>query len=311
MGTHELVSVVIPAYNAGEYLEASLSSALNQTHETLELIVVDDASRDNTTDVALSFNDPRVRTIRNARRLGAGATRNRALQAATGSWVAFLDADDRWRQNRIEKLLEAARKHGADLVADDLAVVTVAEGQATEEFSLLQRRGLSTRTTWTIDAEQYVRYDLGLIMPLVSRQLIVTEALEFPEHVAATEDFVFFLKCIVCARKPVFLPEALYYYRRHTQSLSTDTLRRLADSLSTTTDLLSDESLELSTPVRRLLEQRLRRIEGQIGYQQFKSSIRRGQLLAAARLLASSPALRKYLLQRRLALKLRSSSNRR
>jgi glycosyltransferase involved in cell wall biosynthesis len=100
-----LISVMIPAYNAAPYLAEAIESALSQTYEPLEVIVVDDGSDDATLDVAQAFGD-RVRSIRQARG-GNGAARNAAVALAQGQYFAFLDADDRFTPDKLRLQMEA------------------------------------------------------------------------------------------------------------------------------------------------------------------------------------------------------------
>jgi glycosyltransferase involved in cell wall biosynthesis len=98
------VSVVIPAFNAGDVLATAIDSVLEQTSAPLECIVVDDGSTDSTPEVAGSYG-PSVRVVQQANR-GAAAARNRGARIATGELIAFLDADDRWRPERLEGGIE-------------------------------------------------------------------------------------------------------------------------------------------------------------------------------------------------------------
>lgn len=99
-----LVSVVIPAYNAGPFLGEALDSVFAQGYADLEVIVVDDGSTDNTREVAESYGD-RIRYIRQDN-AGASAARNRGIREAKGDFVAFLDADDLWVPSKLQKQLE-------------------------------------------------------------------------------------------------------------------------------------------------------------------------------------------------------------
>src|SRR5690606_27562936 len=92
------ISVVMPAYNASATLEASMRSALAQTHGEVELLVIDDCSTDGSWDLlqALAATDARVVPIRQPRNAGVAAARNAGIEAATGRYIAFLDSDDRW-----------------------------------------------------------------------------------------------------------------------------------------------------------------------------------------------------------------------
>jgi glycosyltransferase involved in cell wall biosynthesis len=104
MSEHGLVSVVIPAFNAERYLGPAIESVLTQTYSDLELVVVDDGSTDGTASVVEACRDSRVRLLRQSN-AGVGAARNRGLEATTGSWVGFLDADDMWFPAKLERQL--------------------------------------------------------------------------------------------------------------------------------------------------------------------------------------------------------------
>lgn len=99
-----LVSVVIPAYNADAHVAEAIGSVLTQSHRNLELIVVDDGSTDRTAEIAESFDDHRVRVVRQAN-AGPTRARNRGLALAAGEFVAFLDADDSWFPDKLEHQL--------------------------------------------------------------------------------------------------------------------------------------------------------------------------------------------------------------
>lgn len=127
-----LVSVVIPAYNSEQTLEATVASALGQTFTDLEVVIVDDGSSDATLALAESLTDPRVRVISQPN-AGAAAARNTGWSAARGHYVAFLDADDLWLAHKLERQLEilqgrsdvAAVQAGAYFVDNDLQLLSV------------------------------------------------------------------------------------------------------------------------------------------------------------------------------------------
>jgi glycosyltransferase involved in cell wall biosynthesis len=109
------VSVVIPLYNKGKYIERALSSVLAQTHPPLEIIVVDDGSTDNGPEKVLNFNNPKINLVKQENK-GPGAARNAGLAIARGKYISFLDADDEW----LPSFLEA----GLALLEDKTANVT-------------------------------------------------------------------------------------------------------------------------------------------------------------------------------------------
>lgn len=107
--TDPLVSVMIGAYDAEAYLSEAVESVLTQSYRPLELIVVDDGSSDQTADVARSYGDRLTLIVQENR--GAGAARNRATEAATGDYFAFLDADDRFVDGKLEQQMAALQTH--------------------------------------------------------------------------------------------------------------------------------------------------------------------------------------------------------
>ena len=100
-----LVSIIMPSWNTAKWIGESIESVINQTYQNWELIIVDDCSTDNTDEIIKSYNDERIRFFKNETNSGAALTRNRALREAHGEWVAFLDSDDLWSPNKLEKMI--------------------------------------------------------------------------------------------------------------------------------------------------------------------------------------------------------------
>jgi glycosyltransferase involved in cell wall biosynthesis len=105
-----LVSCIIPTYNRAHIVGRAIQSVLNQTYKNIEVIVVDDGSQDNTQEVVLSIKDERVRYIRLHRNFGAAFARNIGIANARGEFVAFLDSDDYFLPEKIEKQVELMLK---------------------------------------------------------------------------------------------------------------------------------------------------------------------------------------------------------
>ncbi|MBU4477611.1 MAG: glycosyltransferase [Candidatus Omnitrophica bacterium] len=102
-----LVSVVIPTYNCADLLERSVKSVLAQTFQDFEIIIVDDASADNTQEVVFSFKDTRIKYVRHKKNLGEAAARNTGIKIAQGEYIAPQDSDDEWLPEKLEKQLNA------------------------------------------------------------------------------------------------------------------------------------------------------------------------------------------------------------
>lgn len=109
---NELVSIIMPSYNTGRFLGETVRSVLAQTYPNWELILVDDCSTDDTDRVIAGFVDPRIRYLKQEKNQGAAAARNRALREAKGRWIAFLDSDDLWLPEKLERQIAFMEKTG-------------------------------------------------------------------------------------------------------------------------------------------------------------------------------------------------------
>ena len=107
MEKQPLVSVIMPCYNMASYISDSIKSVISQTYPHWELLIVDDASTDNTVDIIESYSqsDPRIRCAIKKQNSGIADTRNQCIQMAQGQFLAFLDADDIWHPEKLEKQL--------------------------------------------------------------------------------------------------------------------------------------------------------------------------------------------------------------
>ena len=200
------VSVIIPAYNSESYLVQALTSVLTQTYINLEVIVVDDASTDSTVKIARSFQDRRIRIISNSQNRGVSYGRNCGIRQAKGNWIALLDADDWYAPERLEKLLQLATTNNADLVADDLFLIN--DGDRCPWGTLLQENRQVIDSPALIDAIQLVQSDRpapfnttrnwswGYTKPIIRREFLIKNQLEYNEEIEVGEDFVFYLECL-------------------------------------------------------------------------------------------------------------------
>jgi teichuronic acid biosynthesis glycosyltransferase TuaG len=106
-----LVSIITPVYNSEKYIGETIKSVLSQTHINWEMLIADDCSLDNTSEVIKEFNDSRIKYFKLDENAGAAVARNRALEKAQGKYIAFLDADDMWKPNKLEKQLKFMSKN--------------------------------------------------------------------------------------------------------------------------------------------------------------------------------------------------------
>ncbi len=115
----DLVSIITPTYNCAKFIGATIESVLNQTYQNFEMIIVDDASKDNTEKVVKSFKDKRIKYIRLSKNSGPAVARNRAMEEARGKYMAFLDSDDLWKREKLEKQINFIKKNKYKIICSD------------------------------------------------------------------------------------------------------------------------------------------------------------------------------------------------
>lgn len=218
------ISVLMANYRGAAYLPEAMASVLRQSHADLELIVVDDASGDGSAALVRQAmaQDPRVRLIEQPVNAGPSAARNRAVEAATGEWLAIMDSDDLMHPARLERLLAAATALGADAVADDMLFF----GETVDASGRTLLGSLALTAPKPVDARLFVEANsgradlppLGYLKPLVRRS--AWGDLRYDEAVRIGEDYDVYLRLILRGARVFLLPEALYLYRRHSASIS-------------------------------------------------------------------------------------------
>ena len=100
-----LVSVVIPAFNCEKYIAECIDSVLNQSYQDFEIIIIDDGSTDGTVKTVSGYEDDRIKLFHQEGNSGSGAARNYGVEKASGQWIAFVDADDTWLPDKLQKQL--------------------------------------------------------------------------------------------------------------------------------------------------------------------------------------------------------------
>ncbi len=215
-----LVSVVMPCYNAERFLAEAVDDVLGQTYEPVELIVIDDGSTDRSPDIAASYG-PALKLIRQPN-VGCAAARNAGIQQATGEYVAFLDADDRWDRRFIETMMHAlCRQAGPDEApAAELAYC----GWARFFSEIGDGKPFVPRE---LEGQSRGKLELMLegcpfpIHAVVVRRQRLLEAGLFDQRFPPAEDYHLWLRLAMRCRF-ARVPEVMAYYRRHaTQQTAT------------------------------------------------------------------------------------------
>lgn len=221
------VSIIVPAYNAGERIEKCLDALINQTLENIEIIVIDDGSTDCTAEICSAFatKDGRVRHVEQSNS-GVSAARNTGLALARGEYVTFCDADDFLEPEALATMLSAAQRFESDIVVCKIRQVganaevrEVSNIQASEET--VYEREESIRN-WLVPlfgiGGKLVR---GFATScLIRGNLLRAHGIAFDTSVSVHEDALFIAWVLAFAERVVFVPRALYNYIYKTGSLT-------------------------------------------------------------------------------------------
>jgi len=204
------VSVIMPAYNAEKYINESIESVINQTYKNWELIIVDDGCTDNTAAIINQFNsEPRIKYLyqQNGRQ---GKARNLGIKHSMGSYIAFLDADDKWMPNKLSLQTEV-------LAADSNIELLFSQGYSLTG-NLVADLDTDVKKLWNSD--NFSDFILRNRIPILS-VLVKKEALEqvggFSEkdNIQNVEDYHLWLKLLLRNKQFRSLPDRLFFYRIH------------------------------------------------------------------------------------------------
>lgn len=241
-----LISIIVPVYNVAPYLDACLESVCSQTYRTLEVILIDDGSTDESGKICDSWceRDPRVRVI-HQQNAGVSCARNKGLDVCTGDLICFVDSDDWLDLRMLEKLARCLRENNAD--AAMCGFVDCPHGVPVEKglfpvppcdftdtvYQMMRRNGYFTalwakifRRSLVFGSDEFVHFDCSL---------------------SFGEDEVWLLEALRNCHSVAFLPEALYYWRPREGSVTrtsivTEKQLSILDAKRKTLSLLPDDS---------------------------------------------------------------------
>lgn len=295
------VSVILPAFDAADSLPRALGSALGQTLVDLEVIVADDGSTDGTADLAESVarRDGRVRVLRADRNAGAAAARNRAFAAARGDWLALLDADDFLAPDRLERLVALGDAQRADVVADNLRLVSEAGtplGTALRPDDPLFAGPLTAAAFLRRNRFLVPGFKLGYLKPLFRRDFVVQEGVQQDESLRIAEDFHFLLEALLAGARCIADPRPGYNYLQRrgslSRGLSLDDLRRLSGANRA---LLARPAISADAAVLRAAQRRQRSVDLNVDFLHFVEAVKEYRVLDAGTIFARHPDLTPFL----------------
>lgn len=213
------VSIIVPVYNSEKYLEKCLSSIINQTYQNIEIIIIDDGSKDNSYAICKQYAhiDKRI-TIDHQDNKGASSARNKGIEMATGNYLLFVDSDDWIEKEMVEKLLAKCEENLADVVVF---------GWKCENEQQQKHRPVSVDTIfkWTEVVEKIIQSntELGggyICNKIWNIQKIDKKCMRFDERLYSYEDKVWTIENYKICDTILEIPDIYYHYNVHEGSLS-------------------------------------------------------------------------------------------
>ncbi len=202
----KLVSIIMPAYNCGKYIEQSINSVISQTYKNWELIIIDDCSTDNTIDIVNKFDDKRIKFLQNPKNSGAAISRNYGLREAQGKYIAFLDSDDLWLSEKLEKQIKFMKENNYIFTYTDYRIQLNGEWLPYINIgpNVVTKRKLYNYCYFSTITVMYEREKIGLVQIADLKK---------------NNDYAMWFQIIEKANCYRF-PECLSYYIKHDNSIS-------------------------------------------------------------------------------------------
>jgi len=215
-----LVSIIIPYYKKKEYILKTINSILNQSYSQFEIIIIYDD--ENLSDLnyldKLFKSEKKIKIIKNSRNIGAGFSRNKGIENAKGDFIAFIDADDIWKKNKLENQINFMIKEKLEFSHTSYEIID-------KNDKVLGKR--ISRNFIKVD-DLIKSCDIGL-STVIFRKKIIDDQTKFP-NLKTKEDFVLWIKIL---QKNIFitsLNETLTSWRKIDNSLSSSTIQKLSDA---------------------------------------------------------------------------------
>jgi succinoglycan biosynthesis protein ExoO len=209
-------SVIIPAYNAADFIVNAYQSVADQTIDDWELIIVNDGSLDATSAIihSIAARDKRVKVIDLSLNGGPAHARNAALSIAEGDWVAVLDADDRYNRDRLEVLTRAGQRAAADIVLDNLFVVDpISKRVAFLAFEPPQEELTTLKFADVLrNAQSETAFDFGYLKPVIRKSWLASHQIRYQEQLRLGEDLMLLFECFAHSAKAILVSKPYYYY---------------------------------------------------------------------------------------------------
>lgn len=212
MKLNQLVSIIMPAFNSEKFISKSIQSILNQTYTNWELIIIDDASTDNTYSIIKSYssNNPKIKVVKNQKNLGPAVSRNLGIDISQGEWIAFCDSDDLWNSEKLEKQMSLIEKYNYDFVFSGYNIINE-EGKIISKF-------IPQKSSYTLH-DILKHCDIGILTAIYNKNIF--KKCRFI-HYEKAEDYTLWIQMLKIKNHAYAIQDVLASYRIRKSSRSSN-----------------------------------------------------------------------------------------
>ena len=214
---NNLVSIITPCFNSEKFISQSIQSVIDQTYTNWEMIIVDDFSNDKTVEIIEKFSkiDNRIQLFKLDKNSGAGVARNFAIQKSSGNFIAFLDADDLWKPEKLQKQLDFMKLYDFPF--------TFSFYETIDEYSNLLNETITTPLKITYNQLYYCNW-IGNLTAIYSVDFFGKIEIS---SIKKRQDWLLYLQILKKIKTAMPLPESLAFYRVREDSISASKLKLL------------------------------------------------------------------------------------
>lgn len=210
--TCDLISVIVPVYNAEKYILETINSIISQTYDNLEIILIDDCSTDDSLKILEQVKDPRIRIIKLKENKGVANARNIGIEKSNGEFIAFIDSDDTWEKNKLEVQINFLNKLKSDLCYSGYRIVNSNNEVIKDKIEIPFKTSYSKLLTTNVIACSTVMIRKSAIKKCKFKKI---------KH----EDYIMWLELAKKNVSMIGLNKVLMNYRKHNTSISSNKLK--------------------------------------------------------------------------------------
>lgn len=257
------LSIIVPIYNVEPYLQECLDSILEQDLEHYEVLLINDGSTDGSGAIAQKYTEkyPAHFHYSEQQNQGVSITRNQGIQAATGTYLIFVDPDDALETGAVKNMLDLALSSNADILIGNF-VHWFADGTFKKNKSIIPTERMSG-LEWLSQSLKQRKFLPAIWNKLYKRSLLVTEDLLFKPGITSAEDLLFTIQALIKAPSILCIKQVLYKYRHRAESATTNLSRdhaerRFASHLEVTNNLIDTTEMLPNVIRKRVLERTIK-----------------------------------------------------